>query len=98
MLHGFGGPSDGNFPFGTLARDAKGDFYGVTEMGGLSFGGRGTLFKMTPSGKTTVLHAFTEAEGIPTCALATGTNGRIFGGTTSSGGPTPPASCTNWRE
>jgi uncharacterized repeat protein (TIGR03803 family) len=48
---------DGSGPVGSLARDSKGNFYGSTTAGGKF--NNGTVFKLTPEGKETVVYAFT---------------------------------------
>jgi uncharacterized repeat protein (TIGR03803 family) len=58
-LHEFKG-SDGAQPFGALAEDNAGDFYGTTMQGGS--GGGGTIFEFGPGGLTT-LHAFDAGGG-----------------------------------
>ena len=72
-------------PSGPLTLGADGDFYGVTEEGGAVNGG--TVFKLTPKGKVTLLHSFT---GNPDGNTPSGTvvfdpAGNLYG-TTSSGG------------
>jgi len=47
---------DGSSPLSGLIRDRQGNLYGTTGFGG-SFG-QGTIFKVTPSGKETVLYSF----------------------------------------
>jgi uncharacterized repeat protein (TIGR03803 family) len=58
VLHSFAGaPSDGQYPYyGALLMDKEGNLYGVTDTGGAS--GDGTLFKLSKSGKLTLLHSF----------------------------------------
>ena len=58
VLHSFGGtPSDGQYPYcGALLMDKLGNLYGVTDTGGAS--GEGALFKLSKSGKETLLHSF----------------------------------------
>ena len=63
LLHSFGGP-DGAYP-DALFRDAKGDLYGTAESGGDSpncddfqYKGCGVVYKLSSSGKFTVLHSF----------------------------------------
>jgi uncharacterized repeat protein (TIGR03803 family) len=57
VLHNFNnGKSDGAFPSGGLIVDAKGNLYGTTAEGGRF--GLGTIFKMSTSGKQTILHSF----------------------------------------
>jgi uncharacterized repeat protein (TIGR03803 family) len=57
LIHSFAGGSDGSGPQAALI-EFKGAFYGTTVNGGSS-SGDGTVFKVTPAGKETVLHAFT---------------------------------------
>jgi len=53
-----GGTTDGCYPYGGLLRDAAGNLYGTTsQCGGTS--NAGTVFKLSKSGKETVLHSFT---------------------------------------
>jgi len=61
VLYSFTGGSDGSGPGAGVIIDAKGNLYGTTESGGAS--GYGTVFKITPKGKETVLHSFTIAGG-----------------------------------
>jgi uncharacterized repeat protein (TIGR03803 family) len=61
VLHSFGGAPDGVDPMAALIRDAKGNLYGTTFLGGKGgcYGyGCGTVFKISPAGKETVLHYF----------------------------------------
>ena len=55
MLHTFTG-SDGANPQSTLIQDAAGNFYGTTFYDGKS--GYGTVFKISPDRKVTVLYSF----------------------------------------
>ena len=72
-----------------LALDAHGNIYGMSPYGGNSDcgdGGCGTLFKITPAGKFTVLHAFTETDGRqPEGGLVLDSKGNLYG-TTNFGG------------
>jgi len=83
-----------------LVLGSDGNFYGTTLYGGsfvqseCSFGnfGCGTVFKITPTGKLTTLHAFCEQAGCPDgttpvtqSALVQGIDGNFYG-TTSYGG------------
>ena len=76
VLHSFAGqPSDGALPYDALARDKAGNLYGTTYSGGSvnTCSGRpgcGTVFKLTPGGKETILHNFTD-----------GSDGSLPGGT-----------------
>lgn len=61
VLYNFGSAPDGMWPGGGLV-SSGGDYYGVTLGGGANTcnnGGCGTVFKITPSGKETVLYNFT---------------------------------------
>jgi uncharacterized repeat protein (TIGR03803 family) len=86
VLHSFaGGTADGEFPFlSGLLRDAKGNLYGVTGEGGAS--SFGTVYKLDPAGKETILHSFNGKDGkIPYGTLIMDKQGNLFG-TTSAGG------------
>ena len=83
--------ADGLIPFG-LVQAIDGNFYGTTAEGGDDScnptSGCGTVFKITPSGILTTLHAFSVADGgLPLGGLVQASNGSFYG-TTSSGGPT----------
>jgi uncharacterized repeat protein (TIGR03803 family) len=56
VLHNFSGGKDGAYPSGGLIVDANGTLYGTTAEGGRF--GLGTIFKLTASGKKSVLHSF----------------------------------------
>jgi uncharacterized repeat protein (TIGR03803 family) len=65
VLHAFTGGNDGGTPYGALLQDAAGNLYGAAITGGdwscpqFPTLGCGTVFKLTPDNKFTVLHAFT---------------------------------------
>jgi uncharacterized repeat protein (TIGR03803 family) len=65
VLHSFAGGKDGVNPYAGLVQDEKGNFYGTTYSGGAACQGFGcgTVFKLTPKGKETVLHAFATSDG-----------------------------------
>lgn len=67
-----------------LTQGADGNFYGTIPTGGL---GAGTVFRVTPSGKFTLLHAFSSGAdgGYPQGSLVQATNGLLYG-TTNGGG------------
>jgi uncharacterized repeat protein (TIGR03803 family) len=69
---------------GLIAQGRDGNMYTTTPAGEAS-GSVGTAFKITPTGKLTVLHNFTSAEGTPLSGLVLGTDGN-FWGTTYNGG------------
>jgi|HubBroStandDraft_6_1064221.scaffolds.fasta_scaffold04124_2 uncharacterized repeat protein (TIGR03803 family) len=77
---------DGANPYASVVRDAAGNLYGNTLFGGES--GLGTVFKLAPTGKETVLHSFAgspdDGEN-PQLAMILDKAGNIFG-TTFKGG------------
>lgn len=83
-LHAFAGGSDGAYPIAGLMQATDGNFYGTTWVGGAS--DLGTVFRMTPAGAVTVLHAFAGgADGqYPYAGLIQ--VGGTFYGTTLQGG------------
>jgi uncharacterized repeat protein (TIGR03803 family) len=61
VLYSFTGGSDGLAPYAGVIQDSRGNLYGTTYQGGS--GGYGTVFKLSKTGKETVLHAFSGADG-----------------------------------
>src|ERR1700732_1231950 len=57
VFYKFRGGTNGEYPYGGLVRDAKGNLYGTTYVGGAS--GAGTVFRLGKTGKQKVLHSFT---------------------------------------
>lgn len=88
VLHRFGPFGwDGCFVLGSLIRDAEGNLYGNTRMGGgVPFSG-GAIFKIDKTGKETILYSFTGgADGAwPVGSLIRDAAGNFYG-TTSRGG------------
>jgi uncharacterized repeat protein (TIGR03803 family) len=86
-LHSFSGfPLDGAVPIAGLVQDNLGIFHGTTASGGMFY--QGTLFGMTASGLTVVLHSFNSFLGegaVPTAGLVRGTDGSFYGTTVSGG-------------
>jgi uncharacterized repeat protein (TIGR03803 family) len=68
-----------------LVSDANGNIYGTTNQGGKS--DFGTVFKITPDNKLTVLHSFTgkSSDGINPQSLIMGRDGLIYGTTVYGG-------------
>lgn len=85
LLHSFAGMPDGQNPYARLIRDAAGNFYGTTFYGGTL--GYGTVFKIDPAGKLTILHSFNDSpDGAnPIAGLILDKAGNLYG-TTSQGG------------
>ena len=88
-----GGCLDGKYPSGTLLLGSDGYFYGATGAGGangISTGGYGTVFKITPSGTLTTLYSFCPHSGCtdgqdPTGALVQASDGNFYGTTWGDG-------------
>jgi len=85
ILYSFRGPgnNDGYFPKGGLMLDKAGNLYGTTIWGGgtgCSYGyGCGTVFKISPDGTETMLHAFQGNDGyFPTGTLIS-YKGNLYG-------------------
>src|SRR5579863_3768599 len=85
VLHNFAAV-DGLEPVSPLIRDAVGDLYGVTLFGGTPEGGLcsygcGTLFKVSKSGKGSVLYAFNgkAQAGVPFGNVAQDSLGNFYG-------------------
>jgi uncharacterized repeat protein (TIGR03803 family) len=90
VLHSFAGPpNDGEQPFGGLIRDAQGNLYGTTSEGGLGncFGsGCGTVYRITPAGKETLLYRFTGGtDGATPWATPLLVGGALYGTTVDGG-------------
>jgi uncharacterized repeat protein (TIGR03803 family) len=93
-LHNFpASATDGSLPEGLMIQGTDGNYYGTTSEGGANDEanhGDGTIFKLTPSGKLTILHSFNASSatdaGTPVAGLIQGTDGNFYG-TASEGGP-----------
>jgi uncharacterized repeat protein (TIGR03803 family) len=99
VLYTFQGGTDGGYPNGGLVRDAQGNLYGTTWIGGGNYGtcnpysmpvGCGVVYKLDPSGKLTTLHIFSNLAdgGYPNGDLVMDEEGNLYGTTTSGGDPT----------
>jgi uncharacterized repeat protein (TIGR03803 family) len=76
---------DGSKPHGGLIRAADGNDYGTTYSGGT--GGDGVVYRMTPDGALTAIHAFTgRLAGGPDSTLLLGSDGLLYGTTAMSVG------------
>jgi uncharacterized repeat protein (TIGR03803 family) len=89
VLYSFKGSPDGGNPYAGLVRDKKGNLYGTTVDGGVSgcSSGCGTVFKVSTTGKESVLYRFTGGKdgGEPFAGLVMDANGNLYG-TTAIGG------------
>jgi uncharacterized repeat protein (TIGR03803 family) len=85
ILYSFQNGDDGGFPIAGVVRDSAGNLYGTAETGGSA--NLGVVFKLDPSGKETVLHAFTGGSdgAYPVGGVVLDADGNLYG-TTSEGG------------
>ena len=94
VLASFSG-TNGAYPEAPLVQGVDGNFYGTAAYGGtnnLSYGGDGTVFKVTTNGVLTVLAFFNGTNGAnPMAGLVQGTDGNFYG-TTQNGGTNDAAS------
>jgi uncharacterized repeat protein (TIGR03803 family) len=89
-LHVFIGGADGDVPIGNLIQTSDGNFYGATLHGGSA--NAGTIFKMTPTGSVTILHAFSGLDGrSPEAGLLHARDGNLYGTTLMGGSGSPAA-------
>jgi uncharacterized repeat protein (TIGR03803 family) len=79
--------NDGWDPVGQLVQGSDGNFYGVTNVGGLpspvvnNITTCGTVFKVTPEGVETILHRFSGPDGQYPLGLIQGSDGNFYGTT-----------------
>jgi uncharacterized repeat protein (TIGR03803 family) len=86
VLHNFGAGTDGQYPYAGLITDTAGNFYGTTYGGGSS--GLGTVYKIGPTGKETILYSFVKGGSKGDAAvgsLVMDSAGNLYG-TTQYGG------------
>ncbi len=82
IVYAFPGPEGGWYPESNLTLDANGNLYGTTELGGKAWG---VVFKVTPNGSETVLHAFDIGDGgYPNTAVIFDAAGNLYGCTSVS--------------
>jgi len=88
VLYSFKGASDGSYPLHAgVILDSNGNFYGTTFAGGAH--GYGTVFKLTSSGKETILYSFSGSSGdgaYPYAGLVRDSAGNLYGTTAFGGG------------
>ncbi|MGA9963911.1 MAG: choice-of-anchor tandem repeat GloVer-containing protein [Terriglobales bacterium] len=79
-LYTFTGGNDGGAPYAPPVEGTDGNFYGTTSEGGAAF--LGTVYKITPAGKFTLLYQFDGSHGgAPDAPLVQGTDGNFYGTT-----------------
>jgi uncharacterized repeat protein (TIGR03803 family) len=100
VLYSFHGKKDGAFPTGGLVADGDGNLYGTTQAGGgrgncttggVEDSGCGTVFKIAPDAKVSVLHAFSGGRDgeAPVGGLIIDNTGALYGTTTYGGAQCP---------
>ncbi len=94
VLHSFGSTGDGYVPLAGQIFDAKGNLYGVTNLGGLIGGcrseGCGTLYQLKPNSDgtwaETVIHAFNGSDGAyPSASPILDAQGNLYGSADGEG-------------
>ncbi len=86
VLYSFAGGADGANPIAGLAMDNLGNLYGTTSTGGIS--NAGTVFKVSPTGKHTVLYSFGQAVNdgsTPVAGVTLDPKGNLYGTTSLAG-------------
>lgn len=90
ILYSFKEGKDGGQPQAPVVLDKSDNVYGVTQYGGNDAEcggfGCGTVFKVMPTGKETVLHTFSGDDGADPVEPLLSAGGGVFYGTTSTGG------------
>ena len=93
VLYSFRGGSDGAGPGGPLIADGSGNLYGTTGGGGGGTGcqgraGCGTVYRFSPGGTETLLHAFQGGSdgAFPSVGVIADAMGNLFGTTSGGGG------------
>jgi uncharacterized repeat protein (TIGR03803 family) len=82
-LYSFSGGTDGGSPYAPLIQANDGNLYGAAE----GFGTYGAVFRITPAGALTTLHAFNGTDGTTLLSpLVQGTDGNFYGTTLLGGG------------
>lgn len=82
ILYRFPGGGQGEFPVGAVAMDKKSNLYGMTRQGGA---GGGLIYKLSPDGVKSDLHAFEIATGgVPHAGPIIDRHGNLYG--TADGG------------
>jgi uncharacterized repeat protein (TIGR03803 family) len=88
VLYRFKGGNDGASPYAGVIRDKQGNLYGTTSAGGGH--GQGTVFRLSKTGKETVLYSFCSKSGCADGAFPWGViqdaKGNLYGTTLGGGG------------
>jgi len=84
LLHAFSGVNDGGEPAAGLLQGSDGNLYGTAAEGGAQ--NLGTVFKISLTGKLTLLHSFSGTDGaVPLAGLIQSTDGYLYGTTNAQG-------------
>jgi uncharacterized repeat protein (TIGR03803 family) len=87
VLYNFGsngGDPEDPEPPGIISQGRDGNLYSTTYSGGSTQDG--TVFKITPTGKMTILYDFDNTQGVdPTSGLTLATNGKLYGAASLGG-------------
>jgi uncharacterized repeat protein (TIGR03803 family) len=101
VLHSFTGSPDGAFPYGGVILDSAGNLYGTTNRGGTGesctwYGGCGTVFEVSKTGKETVLYSFpTTEDSFPLAGVVRDAHGNLYGTTENGPSSEPGGSVLN---
>jgi uncharacterized repeat protein (TIGR03803 family) len=102
VFYSFLGDADGELPTAGLVRDAAGNLYGTTQMGGnqgscyegFFYSGCGIVFEVSPSGRETVLHIFSGPDGeYPGPLTRDAWSGKLYGTASAGGSCRSPYGC-----
>ena len=97
VLYSFKGGADGASPYAGAIQDAQGNLYGTTFYGGevACSGGCGTVFKLSKTGKETVLYRFKGgADGAsPIAGVIQDADGTLYGTAVLGGDTTCAGGC-----
>jgi uncharacterized repeat protein (TIGR03803 family) len=91
VLYSFTGGADGAMPSTGVILDSAGNLYGTTYLGGHTSGGIcapsgcGVVFKLDTTGKETILHTFTNTNGLYPKGLIQDQAGNLYGTATEGG-------------
>lgn len=108
ILYGFTGGTDGEYTDTDLVLDSAGNIYGTSVSGGAF--GSGTVFRVTPAGKHTVLYSFHGGTdgGEPYKGVTLDSQGNIYGTAVTGGKGACEGGCgvvfqltksgTNWKQ
>jgi uncharacterized repeat protein (TIGR03803 family) len=85
MLHSISGCPEGDYIYAPPVEGLDGNFYGTASDGGCEV--FGTVYKITPAGKLTVIYTFPGTSGLAyPWAIALGTDGNFYGTTQAAKG------------